>query len=413
VPSLGFHFVNWSDASTDNPRTDTNASADLDVTANFDFDAVSYTTGTEVPLSVNAFIAAGSTVDFTLNYAPTPGTQLMVVEQTGPGFIEGTFDNLANGAAVDLTFGGTIYHFVAWYYGGDGNDLVLLWRDTGLAAWGNDQVVPSAVPQSGVLAGKLVSSLAGGGAHSLALYADPIPPEIAVAQPAETFLTDGSASIDFAAAAPGGSAVERTFTVRNFGSGDLTGLSITIDGTDAADFSITAAVAPVVAPGGSTTFTVSFAPSSLGAKTAAMHLASNDSDESPFDIALTGISLTPLETWRQTWFGSTATNAGNAADSADPYETGVPNLLVFAFFGPDQDPATVQLNQLPQPTSAGGILSYQFTEPAGVSGIIYGAEWSATLGDDWLPVADTGTAPDHIFSVPMDIDRKFLRLTVD
>lgn len=35
VPNLGFQFVNWSDASTANPRTDTNVLADLSVTANF------------------------------------------------------------------------------------------------------------------------------------------------------------------------------------------------------------------------------------------------------------------------------------------------------------------------------------------------------------------------------------------
>ncbi len=33
--NLGFHFVNWSDASTSNPRTDTNVSGNLTVTANF------------------------------------------------------------------------------------------------------------------------------------------------------------------------------------------------------------------------------------------------------------------------------------------------------------------------------------------------------------------------------------------
>ena len=35
VPDMGYDFVNWSDASTDNPRTDTNVMADVNVTANF------------------------------------------------------------------------------------------------------------------------------------------------------------------------------------------------------------------------------------------------------------------------------------------------------------------------------------------------------------------------------------------
>lgn len=35
VPSTGYHFVNWSDDSTDNPRTDINVTEDIYVTANF------------------------------------------------------------------------------------------------------------------------------------------------------------------------------------------------------------------------------------------------------------------------------------------------------------------------------------------------------------------------------------------
>ena len=48
-----------------------------------------YTTGAEVPVSSNGFTATGKTVNFTLNYAPTTGTQLMVVQNTGPGIIRG------------------------------------------------------------------------------------------------------------------------------------------------------------------------------------------------------------------------------------------------------------------------------------------------------------------------------------
>ncbi|GAG53047.1 unnamed protein product, partial [marine sediment metagenome] len=38
VPDLGYHFVDWSDASTDNPRTDVSVVANLSVTANFAID---------------------------------------------------------------------------------------------------------------------------------------------------------------------------------------------------------------------------------------------------------------------------------------------------------------------------------------------------------------------------------------
>ena len=35
VPSTGYHFVNWSDTSTANPRTDPNVTGNISVTANF------------------------------------------------------------------------------------------------------------------------------------------------------------------------------------------------------------------------------------------------------------------------------------------------------------------------------------------------------------------------------------------
>ena len=55
VPAVGYHFVNWSDASTANPRTDTNVMANVDVTANFAVDTftLNYTAGTGGGLTGN------------------------------------------------------------------------------------------------------------------------------------------------------------------------------------------------------------------------------------------------------------------------------------------------------------------------------------------------------------------------
>src|SRR3954471_5751490 len=85
-----------------------------------------YVTGLEVPISSNGFTATDKSVDLKLNFAPAPNRQLMVVENTGPGVIVGTFNNLAQGQIVELNYKGVVYHFVAHYHGGTGNDLVLL-----------------------------------------------------------------------------------------------------------------------------------------------------------------------------------------------------------------------------------------------------------------------------------------------
>ena len=111
-------------------------------------------------------------------------------------------------------------------------------------------------------------------------------PEIAVEQPAGTNLASGS-SVVFPAV-PGAN-TSRTFTIKNSGYGTLTGLGITIDGPDAALFTVTAnPTAPVAGPNGSTTFTVQFAHSTAGPRTATLHIASNDADENPFDLTLNG-----------------------------------------------------------------------------------------------------------------------------
>ena len=124
------------------------------------------------------------------------------------------------------------------------------------------------------------------------VYTPSTTPEIAVEQPVGTDLVDGSASIDCGFANLSSSAAPVTFTVKNLGDGNLTGLSLSKDGTHSADFTLGSLGATTLAPGASTTFTVTFSPSAGGARTAAIHLASNDADENPFDIALTGTGVT-------------------------------------------------------------------------------------------------------------------------
>ena len=100
-------------------------------------------------------------------------------------------------------------------------------------------------------------------------------------------IADGGTK-DFGTVAVGLTA-DLVFIISNTGGADLTGLTITIDGTNGSEFTVTAApTAPVTGPTGSTTFTVRFTPASSGAKTAAIHISNNDSDENPYDITLTG-----------------------------------------------------------------------------------------------------------------------------
>ncbi|MEO5914551.1 MAG: choice-of-anchor D domain-containing protein [Luteolibacter sp.] len=111
-------------------------------------------------------------------------------------------------------------------------------------------------------------------------------PEIKVSQPSAADLPDSGSRTFGSVAVGAGSPL--IFTVRNSGHADLTGLKITKDGANAADFSVTGPAKSVLPPGAKTTFKVTFKPSATGNRKAAIHIASNDADESPFDIILTG-----------------------------------------------------------------------------------------------------------------------------
>lgn len=116
-------------------------------------------------------------------------------------------------------------------------------------------------------------------------------PEIGLEQPAGTDLTDNSSTIPFGSVNVGASSAAKTFTITNSGSATLSGLAVTTNGANAAEFSVGALGATSLAPGATTTFAVTFSPAGTGAKVAAIHIASNDSDENPFDIALTGTGV--------------------------------------------------------------------------------------------------------------------------
>jgi len=138
----------------------------------------------DVPVTANGFATGGYPATIVLGYTPQPGTILTMVNNTGLGFIYGTFGNLAQGQRVTLNYNGVNYDFVANYFGGTGNDLVLQWANTKVVAWGSNsygqlgdatttrRLLPTSVDDTGVLAGKTILTVAGGYLHSLALCSD-------------------------------------------------------------------------------------------------------------------------------------------------------------------------------------------------------------------------------------------------
>ncbi len=211
------------------------------------------------------------------------------------------------------------------------------------------------------------------------------PAKIVVEQPLGTDIHPGG-SKSFGGVAVGANA-SLTFAIRNTGLVDLTGLGITVDGADAAIFTITATpTEPVSGPNGSTVFTVRFAPAGSGAKSAALHIANNDADRNPFDLVLIGTGLTAMDAWRKIWFGTTS-NTGAAADNADPNHNGIPNLLEYALGG-DPSGNTTGLSVLPQAgRSAGDTLQLSFTRYLDRNDITLTVQGTDSVTGAWTDLA--------------------------
>lgn len=120
----------------------------------------------------------------------------------------------------------------------------------------------------------------------------PAAPEITVSQPVGTVLSAGW--IRNFGSVPLGGTSDLVFTLGNIGTLNLTGISVGISGTDASDFSVVNAPGATLAPNATATLTVRYAPGSAGSKEAMLRIVSNDGDENPFTVALTGTATDPV-----------------------------------------------------------------------------------------------------------------------
>ncbi len=104
---------------------------------------------------------------------------------------------------------------------------------------------------------------------------------------------------DFGSAEVGVDTIARTFTIINSGIDplNLTGSSlVAVGGANAADFTVTTTPStPVSANGGSTTFQVTFNPSSAGNKSAALSIENNDDNENPYDFTIRGTATSGVD----------------------------------------------------------------------------------------------------------------------
>jgi hypothetical protein len=113
------------------------------------------------------------------------------------------------------------------------------------------------------------------------------PVDITLLLSSQPAFVSGSASLDFQTVGVGVSGVQ-TLIIQNSGTEELTSLAVEVTGTDAADFTVGSLSGTTLAAGAEMQVTLSFAPKATGARTATLEVLSNDPDESPFLISLSG-----------------------------------------------------------------------------------------------------------------------------
>jgi hypothetical protein len=113
-------------------------------------------------------------------------------------------------------------------------------------------------------------------------------PEIDVQQPVGSALTSGNSKISFGTARIGKAGISRTFTIKNIGNLNLSGLAITKAGAHSKEYTIKKLSRRMLAPEAAITFRVTFKAKAVGLRTASIRIASNDRDENPFIINLAG-----------------------------------------------------------------------------------------------------------------------------
>jgi uncharacterized membrane protein len=84
---------------------------------------------------------------------------------------------------------------------------------------------------------------------------------------------------------------DRNFTILNSGIRPLTNLTVTIQGGDAADFTVKALKKTSLAPGKSITLRAKFYPLDSGKRRSQLRIGSSDSNEKPYLIDLIGTGL--------------------------------------------------------------------------------------------------------------------------
>lgn len=197
-----------------------------------------------------------------------------------------TNDEGATSIKIDFSFEGSgpDYHNLAIY---DGNKVQIWMQPTDSNTYSSSYTITGAT--QGAVYYVVIGGGSADGTSNYDLSATAAPEiEVTRVKAPTTPLVDDEFTLDCGNVKKGKTGKSKVFSIKNTGSLPLTGLETARGGTNKKDFKVGQPIKKSLAPGETTTFKVTFAPRKKGLKTAGMMIFSNDVDEDPFDISLTG-----------------------------------------------------------------------------------------------------------------------------
>ncbi len=129
----------------------------------------------------------------------------------------------------------------------------------------------------------------------------------------------------------GNNTTTKSYTIKNSGTGSLTISTLTIRGSDSAQFKLASPGLPsTIAAGDSSVFTIKFIPGNPGLKTASVSMTNDDCDEAFYDFAIQATAVAAPTPVLGTYASATITSAGgNTTISPSVAPTNAPSITAY------------------------------------------------------------------------------------
>ncbi len=308
-------------------------------------------------------VLKGSSSNQTFSVSNTGAVTLNVTSTTLTGSDPGQYAISSGGGAFSLAAGAK-------------RDIVISFRPTALGVKNAIFRIASNDPDENPL--------------DVTLTGTGVAPDIDCSPPAGTF---GAVLVD--------SSASQTFVVKNTGTATLGISSTTLMGADSLEFAISNGGAFSLAPGSLRNIDIHFSPRSAGDKNALMRIVSDDTDENPLDVPLSGTGVEPkIAVLPDSGAYGCVRIGGSASQSFIISNSGTAELILSAtrIAGPDSLQFTIDSGAAPLTLAPGAAqeiaISFRPSLPGVNNALLKIFSNDAANNPFEVPLTGTGAEPD-------------------